>query len=92
MKIFEKNKKGIDTKAIINGLLYDTEKSDLIGQAKTESCIKQFYKTKKGRMFMFEIPFSRLNRILIDEDEVKEELQTGIPDKYIELFGEVEEA
>ena len=63
-------------RAIINGLLYDTEKAEIVW--KSDSFYLDLYKTKNNR--------------LVDENKIKEFFGIRYPDKYIELFGEVEEA
>lgn len=76
-------------KAIINGLLYDTEKADCVGTYKNryfDTC--DVYKTKNNRVFIEKAE----GGFIIDENEVKEIIGQYCPDKYIELFGEVEEA
>ena len=72
-------------RAIINGLLYDTEKAEIVW--KSDSFYLDLYKTKNNRFFMM---FNR--NIIVDENKIKEFFGIRYPDKYIELFGEVEEA
>lgn len=72
-------------RAIINGLLYDTEKAEIVW--KSDSFYLDLYKTKNNRFFMM---FNR--NIIVDENKIKEFFGIQYPDKYIELFGEVEEA
>ena len=72
-------------KAIINGLLYDTEKANLICEPDEHHTM---YMTEKGNLFML------YNGVIscADNETLKKFLAEELPDKYIELFGEVEEA
>lgn len=77
-------------KAIINGLLYDTEKAEVV----CEDSIGFFtvYKTKNNRVFIENKLTEKFSTITTDMNKIKEILGSNFPDKYIELFGEVEEA
>ena len=82
-------------KKIINGRLYDTEKSEKLCEYVEYNLLFGkinfvLYKTKKGRFFA-----SKNNPIPgyfeASEEFVKKALAKQNPDKYIELFGEAEE-
>ena len=76
-------------KAIINGLLYDTEKADCIGTYKNKYLdTSGVYRTKNNRVFVY----TAEGEFIVEENQVKEIMGKYCPDKYIELFGEVEEA
>ena len=70
---------------VIDGLLYDTEKSELI----IKSCITSVWKTKNGRYFLTD---ELTGNMEVNPNKVKQLLGRYHPDIYIELFGEVEEA
>ena len=76
-------------KKVINGLLYDIDKSELIYEE--EDSHRRLYRTKKGRWFKF-YP----NGVIypITEDEAKVYLGEHDADLFIEIFGEdaIEEA
>lgn len=75
-------------KAIINNLLYDTDKSTLIVFIKE---IQRFvYITEHKRLFMVDSCHSYITTA--DHDNCKELLARYALDKYIEIFGEVEDA
>lgn len=94
------------SKAIINGKLYDTEKAEKVvsfrrrvdmGPIYSGSEIHytplhdiDIYKTAKGNYFEHDVDKGTITTT--DEDEVKDIIRRLYPDKYIELFGEVEEA
>lgn len=70
---------------IVDGLLYDTDKSTFIEMDCTG---ERLYASPKKRLFA-----TRRQKITnTDQDRLKTYLGTNHPDKYIELFGEVEEA
>lgn len=72
-------------KQIKNGLLYHTDKSRLLWKSWLMN--KQLYISPNGILFMvWGGEISNTN-----QESLKEFLGTINPDKYIELFGEVEE-
>lgn len=73
---------------IVNGLKYDTSKSDVIYEDKTRN--RTYYMTKAGRFFVVYNKTQKLEPM--SEDEMKAFLAENDPEKYEELFGEVEEA
>lgn len=83
-------------KAILNGKLYDTEKSDLIWRVSlpTSDIREPFndfdiYKTAKGNIFAEH----KNGECLINENTLKSILQRpDCVDIYVKVFGEVEEA
>lgn len=94
------------SKAIINGKLYDTEKAEKVDIYRrrvdmgpvlpgSEVHFMPFhtiviYKTAKGNYFEHD---EKTNSItLTNEARVKDTIRKLYPDRYIELFGEVEEA
>lgn len=93
-------------KTIINNKLYDTETADLMfefrrkvkGQTvlwNPDYCYVdrhdiEMYKTKKGSYFEYDKTSGMIS--VSSEERVKTILQTINPDKYIEVFGNVEEA
>lgn len=72
---------------IVQGKLYDTDKATLIYVQKTFN--RLWYVTEKGNYF---VVFGNGSIIPQTEEEVKEFLAEHDVDKYMELFGEVEEA
>lgn len=94
------------SKAIINGKLYDTEKAEKIesyrrrvdeGPVLPGSEVHYIpfhtiviYKTAKGNYFEHDENNNHITTT--DEAGVKEIIRKLYPDRYIELFGEVEEA
>ncbi len=74
-------------KKIVDGLVYDTDKSELIYTDLIKN--RELYKTKKGRYFML---YATGEIAPKTEESVMEYLAEHDVDKYIELFGEVEEA
>lgn len=72
---------------IIDGLLYDTRTADLIHM--DEATKRQLYRTPNGRFFMF---YQNGEIMAKDEESTKKYLSKHNIKKYIELFGEVEEA
>lgn len=76
-------------KYIVNGILYDMNKSERIWIMDNESCL---YRTKKGNWFIYHIgckmpvePIDKKRAMDIVEYQCSAE-------RYIEVFGEVEEA
>jgi len=80
-------------KQIINNVLYDTEKAEKIVNYWFASCKRELYRGKTGYFAVvwdyFETNYSFE---LKDEDFVKALLGKINIDKYIELFGEPEQA
>lgn len=94
------------SKAIIDGKLYDTEKAEAVvtfrrrvdeGPVLSGSTIHwtpmhdfTLYKTAKGNYFEHD----QANGTIVPRDKgwAKDLIRRLYPDKYIELFGEVEEA
>ena len=74
-------------KKVINGLLYDTDKSELLHQDK--DLRRSYYKTKNGRYF---IAYRTGEISVIAEERIRDILIEYNYDKYVELFGEPEEA
>lgn len=84
-------------KQIIDGKLYDTEKAEEllkysknVGYPLTTRNDFVLFRTNKGAYFEFNASTYELN--VITDADVKKYLGIYNPDKYIELFGEVEEA
>lgn len=82
-------------KQIINGKLYDTEKSRLLCK---EYCpfgpVSELYISAKGTLFFMKHNLMSNECFLapVKKEEVTELLAKKNPDAYIEFFGEVEEA
>ena len=74
-------------KKIINGKMYDTDTSDEIYLDEMNN--RRIFQTKKGNYFLL-YPNGEL--VPKTEDEIKEFLGNNDTNKYIELFGKVEEA
>ena len=74
-------------KKIINGKMYDTDTSEEIYLDEMNN--RRIFQTKKGNYFLL-YPNGELGPKT--EDEIKEFLGNNDTNKYIELFGEVEEA
>ena len=74
-------------KKIINGKMYDTDTSDEIYLDEMNN--RRIFQTKKGNYFLL-YPNGEL--VPKTEDEIKELLGNNDTNKYIELFGKVEEA
>lgn len=72
-------------KSIIDGLLYDTEKAECVGTY-PDTC--DIYRTKNNRIFIN----TASGEFIVDEKEVKDIIGKYLPNIYIALFGEVEEA
>ena len=82
-------------KAIIDNKLYDTDKAEMTYEyTEAESCAAniKIYKTSKDNYFQEISVFASNTLNTLSVDQVKEVLSKRAPDKYIELFGEVEEA
>lgn len=75
-------------KAIIYGLLYDTEKSELLHY--DNQTLESIYMTKNKRLFITECNDRRIRETNLEL--CKEYLGRVNPNKYIELLGEVPEA
>lgn len=76
-------------KQIVDGYLYDTEKATLLYTASSYRRTRKYYVTDKGTYFCF---YQNVGEIkTIDESVIKEILAEHDTDKYIELFGAVEE-
>lgn len=74
-------------KSIINGLLYDTDISELIYMDKYKGRI--YYKTPNNNYFVL---YGTGEIVPTIEDNVKDILGKNDIEKYIELFGKVKEA
>lgn len=76
--------------AIIDGLLYDTYKAEEIYNFYYSHSQDGFtiYKTKNNRIFIE----TSSCEFITDGERVRDMIGRNCPDKYIELFGEVEEA
>lgn len=72
---------------IIDGLLYDTRTAELIYAE--EDTKRQLFRTQNNRFFMF-YPTGEI--VAKDEDGAKNYLSKHSVRKYIEIFGEPEEA
>lgn len=73
-------------KKIVNGLLYDTDKSEKI----MESGLHSVYKTSNKRLF---ITHDILNEITcVDMDQIKKYIGEHDADLYQNLFGNAQEA
>lgn len=74
-------------KKVINGKVYDTEKSEVIYIDSNKR--RTYYITKKRAFFVL----YKTGEIAVKtEDEIRELLGTYDYDKYVEIFGEPEEA
>jgi hypothetical protein len=74
-------------KKVVNGKLYDTDKSQkLFTDPMTKRII---YRTEKGSYFIL---YPNKELVPKTEDEIKEYIGLHDADLYIRLFGEVEEA
>ena len=74
-------------KKVINGLLYNTDTSTLIYEDGNKR--RKYYMTKSGKFF---VVYRTGEFAVKSEDEIKDLLGTYDYDKYVELFGEPEEA
>jgi len=81
-------------KQIINHILYDTDESVFVTYYYNLGCKRELYKTKTGKFFVVILDYwdKRTSIEAKDESFVKEALGKINIDKYIELFGEPEEA
>jgi len=84
-------------KKIINGLLYDTEKAEVISKREYLVFSETLYRTKKGRFFLFKhYPDSELRTGIevITKNEAFLWLADYDPDKALEIFPDenIEEA
>lgn len=83
-------------KAIIDDKLYDTETAEFIyayadcDYVTCATTIIYIYRTKKGTYFKYDMRREKISKI--KEKTVKEIISRFDIDKYIELFGDVEEA
>lgn len=73
-------------KQIINGLLYDTEKSELLAVCEYYSV----WQTKNGRYFLTNDSDGCVKET--DFYAIQDFLGKRYPDEYIKVFGEVQEA
>lgn len=71
---------------IIDGKMYDTDKSEIVYIDEMNDRV--FYRTKKGTYFVL---YKNGEMRIKNENFLKELLEKYDVDKYIELFGEVEE-
>lgn len=76
-------------KQIIDGKLYDTEKATLIYADNDLWKPRNYYQTNKGTYFCWYRRNGKLD--IVDENIIKSILAEHDVDKYIELFGAVEE-
>ena len=76
-------------KAIINGLMYDTEKAKIIFNPDEYHTL---YMTEKGNLFMAYHQLEEKAISCADNEKLKKFLAENAPEKYVEIFGEVEEA
>jgi hypothetical protein len=91
-------------KAIINNKLYDTEKCEVVYEFRINYPYKSFFnsnsyindwnnvqylKTKKGNYILHNTDKNMIEEVSLFE--VKKTISQLDPNKYIELFGEVEE-
>lgn len=74
-------------KKIVNGKLYDTSTSEEIYVDEWSN--RHIFKTQKGNYFLL---YGNGEIVPKTEDEIKEYLGEHDVEKYIELFGEVEDA
>lgn len=72
---------------VVNGKLYDTDKSELVYTE--EEGKRWLYRTKKGSFFK---AYSTNDIVPITDEQAKEYLGEHDVEKYIEYFGEPEEA
>ncbi len=76
---------------IIDGKLYDTETAELIFTHYPQGTNKRrdYYRTKKGTFFVHFVNVNKLE--LVTTDCMMDLLAEYDPDKYVEIFGKVEE-
>lgn len=75
-------------KEIINGKLYDTEKSEKICDVNFTG--HSIWRTRKGTLFLVNNILMRISNV--NQDAIKSFLGKEDPEKYMKLFGEIEEA
>ncbi len=75
-------------KEIINGKLYDTEKSEKICNVKFTG--HSIWRTQKGTLFLLNDICMQISNV--HQETIKDLLGKENPQKYIELYGEIEEA
>ena len=76
-------------KKIIDGLLYDTDKATLVWQEDKFRKRNLYFKTEKGNYFVL---YSSKVIQPITEEKFKEILGEADPDRYIELFDNIDNA
>lgn len=78
-------------KKVIGGKVYDTETAELVysGYFGTLRQRRDYYKTKKGTFFVHYVTVNKIE--LVSEEFMMELLAEYDVDKYIELFGAIEE-
>lgn len=76
---------------IINGKMYDTDKAELIysGYDLSRTKKRDYYRTSKGTFLCHYVSVNRLE--IVPDESMMEILAEYAPDKYIEIFGNVEE-
>lgn len=75
-------------KTIFKGKLYDIDKSEKLCNVGFSGY--SVYRTNKGALFLFNDVAMQISNT--DQEQIKDILGCENPEKYIELFGEVEEA
>lgn len=75
-------------KEIIDGKLYDTKKSEKICDINFTT--HSIWRTQKGSLFLFNNMLMRISNV--NQDILKNLLGKENPEKYIELYGDIEEA
>ena len=74
---------------IIDGKIYDTNKATLVYADNDFWKPRMYYRTSKGTYFCW---YKRIDKLdIVSEDMIKSVLAEYDVDKYIELFGAVEE-
>lgn len=76
-------------KKIIDGLLYDTDKATLVWQEDKFRKRNLYFKTEKGNYFVL---YSSKVIQPVTEEKFKEILGEADPDRYIELFDNIDNA
>lgn len=76
-------------KKIIDGLLYDTDKATLVWQEDKFRKRNLYFRTEKGNYFVL---YSSKVIQPITEEKFKEILGEADPDRYIELFDNIDNA
>ncbi len=84
-------------KRIVSGLLYDTEKAEMISEREYSVFSETLYRTKKGRFFLFRYyPDSKLKTGIqvITKTEAFQWLADYDPDRALKIFPDenIEEA